>query len=246
MPINISTPSPGLPDHDLAVETWRAALAEGVGTFFLLAAVVGSGIAATRLSPGQTGLDLLENAIATGAVLGTLIMTFGPLSGAHFNPVVSLLKWIRRDLSGSRLVVYLIAQLTGAVFGTMAANLMFALPVVSLSTTSRATPHLWGGEIVATLGLLLVVVAMERHSVAVAGVAVGGYITGAYFFTSSTSFANPAVTLARSLTNSFAGIRPSSTPGFIGAQLLGLVVALLLLHLLTPRPLLASSKGHSS
>ncbi len=210
----------------------RAALAEGVGSFFLLATVVGSGIAATRLSPGARGLELLENALATGTVLATLIVTFAPLSGAHFNPVVSLLQWTRGRLDSQRLLPYVLAQILGGAAGTIVANLMFALPAVTVSTTSRSAGHLWLGELIATLGLLLVVVGTERHSIITGAAAVGGYITGAYFFTSSTSFANPAVTLARTLSNSFAGIAPRSVPGFVLAQGVGLLLALLLLRLL--------------
>ncbi|MBU6496191.1 MAG: aquaporin, partial [Acidobacteria bacterium] len=160
------------------------------------------------------------------------IVTFAPLSGAHFNPLVSLLQWMRGRLDGERVLPYILAQVLGGAIGTTVANLMFALPAVTLSTTSRSAGHLWLGELVATLGLLLVVAGTERHSVIAGAAAVGGYITGAYFFTSSTSFANPAVTLARTLSNSFAGIAPRSVPGFVLAQGVGLLLALLLLRLL--------------
>ncbi|NNN04085.1 MAG: aquaporin family protein [Acidimicrobiaceae bacterium] len=242
------TPPPDLDTSSTLAPTGRAALAEGVGSFFLLATVVGSGIAATRLSPGALGLELLENALATGAVLGTLILTFAPLSGAHFNPLVTILQWTRGRLERERIGPYLFAQFIGAALGTVTANLMFAHPAITFSTTSRFGGHLWLGELVATLGLLLVVVGTERHSTLAGALAVGGYITGAYFFTSSTSFANPAVTVARTLSRSFAGIAPGSVTGFVVAQGAGLLVALGLLRLLgdarlTPAHSPASTKG---
>ncbi|WP_433081915.1 aquaporin [Dactylosporangium sp. CA-052675] len=221
---------------------WRRLLAEFVGTGLLVAAVVGSGIMATRLSPGDAGLRLLENSIATAFALGALILMLGPVSGAHFNPVVSAADWFlgRRTgtgLNGRDLGAYIAAQTTGAIGGSALADLMFRLPAVDLSATSRTGGHLWLGEIVATAGLLLLVFALARSGrTAVAPAAVGAYIGAAYWFTSSTSFANPAVTIGRAFTDTFAGIAPASVPGFVAAQLAGLVVGVGLVAALYPAP----------
>jgi glycerol uptake facilitator-like aquaporin len=218
----------------------RRALAELLGTGLLVTAVVGSGIAAVRLSPGSVGLQLLENAVATAFALGVLILMFGPVSGAHFNPVVSIVDWIlgRREGTGLRpgeLVIYVGAQVAGAIAGAVLANLMFDLPAVSWSTTDRAAGHLWLGEVVATAGLAFLVFALARSGrTAAAPAAVGAYIGAAYWFTSSTSFANPAVTAGRAFTDTFAGIAPSSVPGFVVAQLVGAAVATGLLVVLYP------------
>ena len=204
----------------------RRAVAEFIGTAFLLIAVIGSGIAAQRLSPSDTGLELLENAIATGAALVAIILAVGSVSGAHLNPVVSCADAAFRGLRLHELAAYVAAQLAGAALGVIIANLMFALPAVSVSTHLRAGGGLWLGEGVATFGLLLVVFGIARSGrTAAAPFAVGAYITGAYFFTSSTSFANPAVTVARTLSDTFAGIAPSSVLPFVAAQLVGTVVA---------------------
>jgi arsenate reductase len=204
----------------------RKAVAEMLGTALLLIAVVGSGIAAQRLSPGDTGLELLENALATGAALVAIILAVGSVSGAHLNPVVSLLDAVFGGLGWRELPVYVTAQLTGAVGGTVLANLMFSLDPITLSTHARSGGGLALGEVVATFGLLLVVFGMVRSArLAAVPFAVGAYITGAYFFTSSTSFANPAVSVARMLSNTFAGISPGSVAAFIGAQLAGAVLA---------------------
>jgi len=204
----------------------RRVLAEFIGTALLLIAVVGSGIAAQSLSPGDTGLELLENALATGAALVAIILAVGSVSGAHFNPVVSCADALFRGLRLVELVAYVMAQVVGALVGVVIANLMFGLPAVSVSTHLRTSPNLWLGEVVATFGLLLVVFGVARGGRGTAApFAVGAYVTGAYFFTSSTSFANPAVTLARTLSDTFAGIAPSSVVPFVVAQLVGAAFA---------------------
>ena len=213
----------------------RRVLAEFVGTAFLLVAVVGSGIAAQRLSPDNSGLQLLENAIATGAALVAIILAVGSVSGAHLNPVVSCIDASLRGLRRVELAGYVIAQAAGAVVGVVVANLMFALPPVVVSTTARDGLGLLLGEVVATLGLCLVVFGISRAGRAhAAPFAVGAYITGAYFFTSSTSFANPAVTVARTLSDTFAGIAPASVAPFIGAQCVGAALAYMAIRALWP------------
>ncbi len=205
----------------------RRALAELLGTGLLVAVVVGSGIMAQRLSRGDMGLQLLENSLATVLGLSVLILIFAPVSGAHFNPVVTLAEYAlgRRTGTGPQprtVVAYLAAQIAGGVGGTVLANLMFALPPATVSAHDRSAAHLWLGEIVATAGLVVLVFSLTRTGRAHhAPAAVGAYIGAAYWFTSSTSFANPAVTIARAFTNTFAGIAPGSVPGFIAAQLLG-------------------------
>jgi len=223
--------SPVPVDRELA----RKAAAEGVGTALLVAIVVGSGIFASRLSPGDGGLQLLENSIATGAGLVALILAFGAVSGAHFNPVVTLADRVLGGLSTRELAVYLPAQITGACAGAVVANLMFDLPAVELSTHVRSSGGLWLGEVVATFGLVTVILGVVRSGrLSAAPFAVGGYIAAAYWFTSSTSFANPAVTIGRTLTDSFAGIEPSSAPAFIAAQLAGAGLAVALARFLHP------------
>jgi glycerol uptake facilitator-like aquaporin len=217
----------------------RRLTAEFLGTGLLVTAVVGSGIAAARLSPGDVGLQLLENALATAAALAVLILVLGPVSGAHFNPVVTLADWWRHRRESrwapATVGAYLVAQTTGAIGGSMLANVMFALPAVTWSHAHRAAPHLWLGEIVATAGLALVIFGLAHAERTVAAIAVGGYIGAAYWFTSSTSFANPAVTVGRAFTDTFAGIAPSSVPGYVVAQLLGGLIGLALLGVLYPR-----------
>ncbi|BFU42003.1 MIP/aquaporin family protein [Krasilnikovia sp. MM14-A1004] len=209
----------------------RRASAEFTGTALLTAAVVGSGIAATRLSPNDVGLQLLENAVATALALAALILTFGPVSGAHFNPVVSAVDWwcgrpARTGLSLRELAVYAAVQIGGAITGAVLADVMFGQPAVALSHTSRTGGNLWLAEIVATSGLVLLVFALARSGrTNAAPAAVGAYIGAAYWFTSSTSFANPAVTIGRAFTDTFAGIAPASVPGFVVAQMVGAVVA---------------------
>ncbi len=214
----------------------RRAAAEFVGTALLLVAVVGSGIAAQRYSPGDRGLELLENALATGAALVAIILAVGPVSGAHLNPVITLVDAVGGGLRWRSVPAYLAAQFAGGVVGVMLANAMFSLPAVSLSTHPRNGGGQWLAEAVATFGLVLVVfgIARSRHTQA-AAVAVGAYITAAYFFTSSTSFANPAVALARMLSNTFAGIAPASVAMFMVFEVLGGAAAALAVWLLYAR-----------
>lgn len=212
----------------------KRVVAEALGTFFLLAAVVGSGIMAERLAGGNAGLALLANAAATGAALVALIMSFAPVSGAHFNPVVSLSFALRRDLGWREVPFYLLAQLAGGIGGVIAANLMFGLPAVVLSNHSRTGLSQWFSEFIATLGLLSVILAASRSTITVVAITVGAYITAAYWFTASTSFANPAVTVARCLSDTFAGIRPTDVLGFVLAQLAGGIAATVLFGWLMP------------
>ena len=213
----------------------RKATAEAIGSAFLVAIVVGSGIYAQRLSPHDVGLQLLENSTATGAGLVALILAFGPVSGAHFNPVVTLADRLLGGISAAAAAVYVVAQIVGACAGAIVANLMFDLDAVNLSTHTRSSGGLWIGEFVATIGLLLVIFGIVRSGrSAVAPFAVGGYIAAAYWFTSSTSFANPAVTIARMLSNTFAGIRPSSVPAFVAVQIVAALCAVLLVKFLHP------------
>ena len=214
---------------------WRRLLAEFLGSAFLAAVVIGSGIAAQRLSPGNTGLELLENAAATAAGLFAIILMFGPVSGGHFNPVVSFVDAFFGGLSWRDATAYLPAQVAGCIAGAVAANLMFALPAVTISAKHRASPAHFLSEIIATLGLLLVIFALVRSGRArSAPAAVGAYIGAAYFFTSSTSFANPAITIGRMFSNTFAGIAPSSVLPFIAAQILGGIVAVGVIKALYP------------
>ncbi|MFE8885873.1 aquaporin [Pseudarthrobacter enclensis] len=214
----------------------RRALAEFVGTAFLLMAVVGSGVMASRLSPDDAGLQLLQNSLATGAALVALIVALQPVS-ASFNPVVTLAERAL-GMIGTRTAAALIgAQVLGGLAGTVAANLMFGLDAVTVSTRERTGPGLWLGEAIATAGLLVVIFGTLRSGKAGrVALAVGGYITAAYWFTSSTSFANPAVTIARTVTDTFAGIAPASVPPFILAQLLGGAAGYVLVRLLYPLP----------
>ena len=215
------------------VALWRRLLAELLGSAFLAAAVVGSGIAASRLSPGAPGLELLENAVATGAALVAIILMVAPVSGAHLNPVVSFADAALGGISWRDAVAYLPAQVVGCMLGAVLADVMFSLPAVAFSTTRRVTgPHLLS-EGVATAGLLVGVFALARSGrSSVAPAAVGAYITAAYFFCSSTSFANPAITVGRMLSDTFAGIAPASVPPFIAAQVVGAVVAVVVVRLL--------------
>jgi arsenate reductase len=216
-------------------QIWRRLLAEFLGSAFLAAVVVGSGIAAQQLSPGDTGLQLLENAAATAAGLFAIILMFGPVSGGHFNPVVSCTDAAFGGLSWRDASLYLPAQVAGCVCGAIAANIMFSKAAIEVSTQHRASPPHFLSEVVATLGLLLVIFALARSGRSrSAPAAVGAYIGAAYFFTSSTSFANPAITVGRTFSNTFAGIAPSSTPSFIAAQMVGAVVALAVIAVLYP------------
>ena len=215
----------------------RRLAAEALGTAFLIIAVIGSGIAASRLSPDAIGLQLLENAAATAGALVGLILMFGAVSGAHFNPVVTLTDRMLGTTTTRETLLYVVAQVIGGCIGAVVANLMFELPAVELSTTDRSSPALWLSEIVATVGLLLVIQGCVRTGRAAAvPFAVAAWIGGAYWFTSSTSFANPAVTIARTLSDTFAGIAPSSAPMFIVMQLIGAVIAFGLVRLFYPHP----------
>jgi glycerol uptake facilitator-like aquaporin len=212
----------------------RRLAAEFLGTLLLVATVVGFGIMAERLAGGSVALALLANTIATGAALVALILTFGPISGAHFNPVVSIADAIERGLSWPDAISYIIAQCLGGIGGTLLAHVMFSLPSLSLSQHIRSGPAQFVSEFTATFGLLSVVWGCSRSSSNAVPFAVGCYITAAYWFTSSTSFANPAVTIARSLSDSFAGIRPRDVPLFLIAQFAGGVTATLLFRWLIP------------
>jgi glycerol uptake facilitator-like aquaporin len=209
-------------------------VAEFLGTAFLVAAVVGSGIMAERLSAGNLALALLANTLATGAALVALILTFGPISGAHLNPVVSLADAMEGGLAWSETLPYLAAQIFGGVCGTLAAHAMFGLPPVSLSRHIRGGPAQFLSELIATFGLLSVIWGCSRSRSSVAPFAVGSYITAAYWFTSSTSFANPAVSIARCLSDTFAGIRPGDVPLFVVAQFAGGIAATILFRWLRP------------
>ena len=206
----------------------QRAVAECLGTALLLAAVVGSGIMAAKLAGGNAALALLCNTIATGAILTVLILTLGPVSGAHFNPAVSLAAALRGDMTARSTALYLAAQLSGAIAGVWAAHLMFELPVVQISLTARTGFGQWLAEAIATFGLLLTILGCSARSPAAIPYAVGLYITSAYWFTASTSFANPAVTIARSLSDTFAGIAPAGVAAFIAAQLVGMLAAVAL------------------
>lgn len=198
----------------------RRLAAEGIGTAFLLAIVVGSGIMADRLAGGNVALALLANSIATGAGLTALILAFGPISGAHFNPAVTLADASQKGLPWFDAMGYIAAQITGAFAGVIAAHLMFELPVLTLASKVRTGPGQWWSEFVATFGLLAIIWGTVRYRAGAVAYAVGAYIAAAYWFTASTSFANPAVTLARTVTDTFTGIRPTDATGFILAQLL--------------------------
>ncbi|HCG01032.1 MAG TPA: aquaporin family protein [Chloroflexi bacterium] len=215
----------------------RRLLAEFVGTAILLAAIIGSGIAAQRLSPNDVGLELLENALATSAALVAIILAFGPVSGAHFNPVITLADRLVGGMTTAPAVGYVLVQLAGAALGAVVANLMFSLPAAEVSTKVRSGAGLWLAESVATFGLVLVVLALVRSGRAtLAAPAVGVYIGAAYWFTASTSFANPAVTVARTLSDTFAGIAPGSVVPFILAQLVGAGIAVAAARFLYPLP----------
>jgi glycerol uptake facilitator-like aquaporin len=211
----------------------RRLAAEFLGSAFLAALVIGSGIAAQRLSPGDAGLELLQNAAATAAGLYAIILMFGPVSGGHFNPVVSLADAALGGLSWRDAATYLPAQVAGCTAGAVIANLMFSLPAVSVSSRHRASPAHFLSEIIATLGLILVIFALARTGRSQsAPAAVGAYIGAAYFFTSSASFANPAITVGRMLSDTFAGIAPASVPSFVAAQIAGGILAVAVVRVL--------------
>jgi glycerol uptake facilitator-like aquaporin len=234
--------SPRAAPHDASLEPPLGAFdlprrlaAEALGTALLLAVVIGSGIMGERLAGGNVAIALLGNTLATGAALVVLITVFGPISGAHFNPAVTLVFALRRELSARRALAYLLAQLAGAVLGVFAAHAMFAEPILQVSTKLRDGPAQAFSEAVATFGLVVTILGALRFRPDFTPAAVGLYITAAYWFTASTSFANPAVTLARSLSNTFAGIAPSSAPMFIAAQVAGALAASIVMAWLLKR-----------
>lgn len=216
----------------------RRICAEFLGTAFLVAAVIGSGIMAERLAGGNVALALLANTIATGAALVALILAFGPISGAHFNPVVSLAEALERQVGWGEALAYMGAQVCGGIAGALAAHAMFRLPLIALSLHERSGPSQFLSEFIATFGLLAVILGCTRARSSATAFAVGSYITAAYWFTASTSFANPAVTIARALSDTFAGIRPADVPLFVAAQIAGGISATLLFGWLVP-----SSRG---
>ena len=203
----------------------RAMLAEALGSFLLFATVIGSGVMGERLSGGNVAVALLGNTLATGAMLYVLITMLGAISGAHFNPAVTLVMRLRGDIGTPAALGHVIAQLVGGVLGVWTAHLMFDLPILEFSTHSRTGLGQWAGEGVATFGLLLTIIGTVRMAPERVPASVALYITAAYWFTSSTSFANPAITIARSLSNTFAGIAPADVPGFIAAQIAGALLA---------------------
>ena len=206
----------------------RRLAAEALGSFFLFATVIGSGIMAEALAGGNVAIALLGNSLATGAMLFVLIAMLGPVTGAHFNPAVTLVIAARRDLAARDVLPYILAQLAGGLFGAWAAHLMFDLPILQLSLKARTGPGQWTGEAVATFGLILTILGTARHRPAAVPASVALYLGAAYWFTSSTSFANPAIPVGRSLSDSFAGIAPRDVPPFILAQLIGAGAAALL------------------
>jgi glycerol uptake facilitator-like aquaporin len=214
----------------------QRAFAEWLGTAFLLTAVVGSGIMAQRLSGGSVALALLCNTIATGAILVVLILTFGPVSGAHFNPAVTLAFTLRGEAAWADGAVYIVAQILGGIVGVWIAHLMFELPIWQFSLTQRSGIGQWLAEAVATFGLLMTIFGVAARTPSAIPYAVGLYITSAYWFTASTSFANPAVTIARSLSDTFAGIAPSGVAAFIAAQFAGAALAIPLARWLWSKP----------
>ncbi len=210
---------------EAAADLPRRLVAEGLGTAFLLAIVVGSGIMGDRLSGGNVAIALLANALATGAGLAVLILIFGPLSGAHFNPAVTLAFLLRREISVADSVAYVAVQVLAAALGVMVAHVMFAEPVIQASTTLRSGGAQWTAEVVATFGLVATILGCLRARPEAVPYAVGLYITAAYWYTASTSFANPAVTIGRTLTDTFSGIAPGDAPAFILAQIVGAALA---------------------
>jgi glycerol uptake facilitator-like aquaporin len=233
-PIDL-TAAPETGTGRLGLDLTRRLVAEAFGTGMLIVAVIGSGIMASRLSTGDLGLQLLENAAATAAALIGLILMFGAVSGAHLNPVVTLLDRFLGTTTTRDTGLYVVAQVVGGCLGAVLVNVMFELPAIELSTTDRSSPALWLSEVVATVTLLLLIQGCVRTGRAdVLPFAVGAWIGGAYWFTSSTSFANPAVTVARTLSDTFAGIAPASAPLFIASQLVGLAAAYGLVRLFYP------------
>jgi len=225
----------------------RRLAAEAIGTAGLLAVVIGSGIMGESLAGGNVAIALLGNTIATGAILVVLILAFGPLSGAHFNPAVTLAFLMRREIAPGEAMLYVLAQIAGGLIGALVAHAMFELPLVQISETARSGPAQWFAEWVATLGLVATILATLRFRPEAVAYAVGLFITAGYWFTASTSFANPAVTIARSFTNTFSGIAPGHAPGFIVAQLVGAATATLVFAwLLSPSPVQESVATESA
>lgn len=214
----------------------RQLAAEAIGSFFLFAAVIGSGVMAESLAGGNVALALLANTVATGAILYVLIAMLGPISGAHFNPAVTLAFAVRRTIAPRVAALYAAVQIVGGVLGAWAVHLMFDLPIVQFSTKARAGIGQWSGEFVATFGLVLVILVLLKQRASAIPAAVALYITSAYWFTSSTSFANPAITLVRSLSNTFAGIAPADVPLFVAAQVAGALCAAVLARWLLAEP----------
>ena len=207
----------------------RRLFSEWLGTFFLVAAVIGSGIMAERLADGNLALALLGNTLATGSILVVIILVFGPISGAHFNPAVSLTFLLRKEISSKTALLYILAQVLGGISGTLVAHIMFELPLIEASSTGRAGISQWVAEFVSTFGLITTILGCLKTRAEAIPYAVGLYITAGYWFTSSTSFANPAVTIARTMTNTFSGIAPADAPAFILVQLFAASVAVLIL-----------------
>ena len=207
----------------------RRLFSEWLGTFFLVAAVIGSGIMAERLADGNLALALLGNTLATGSILVVIILVFGPISGAHFNPAVSLAFLLRKEISSKTALLYILAQVLGGISGTLVAHIMFELPLIEASSTGRAGISQWVAEFVSTFGLITTILGCLKTRAEAIPYAVGLYITAGYWFTSSTSFANPAVTIARTMTNTFSGISPADAPAFILVQLFAASVAVLIL-----------------
>lgn len=219
------------PEHSLP----QKLSAEAIGSFFLFVGVIGSGIMAESLAGADVALALLANTIATGAILFVLIAMLGPISGAHFNPAVTLAFLMRREIGFAHAGAFVLAQLAGGITGTFAAHLMFELPIIQISTKARSGVGQWTGEFVATFGLVLTILLLLRHRPTAIPAGVALYITSAYWFTSSTSFANPAITIARSMSDTFAGIAPIDAPVFIVMQCLGAIVAVAVAHALRSR-----------
>ncbi|MEM6904106.1 MAG: MIP/aquaporin family protein [Pseudomonadota bacterium] len=233
----------------MTTDTTRALTAEAIGTAFLLMTVVGSGIMAARLADGNVAIALLGNTIPTGAILVVLITLFGPISGAHFNPAVTLAFWLRRQISPGLAIGYMLIQLVSGVLGTLTAHAMFEHPILVLGVTERTGLGQWLAELIASFGLVLTILVALRHAATAVPWLVGLYITAAYWFTASTSFANPAVTIARLFTDTFSGIRPIDAPAFIIAQIIGAVAAVLIASWLAsapaPAPALEAEKSQN-
>ncbi|HVE39826.1 MAG TPA: MIP/aquaporin family protein [Planctomycetota bacterium] len=235
-PAEAAPPERARPSVPAPISAARRALSEGLGTAFLVASVVGSGIMGERLAGGNLALALLANSLASGAALMALILAFGPVSGAHFNPLVTLAMAFKKQLHWKNVPAYLLAQAVGGLVGVGLTHVMFELPVVMTSRHSRTGGPQWVSEAIATFGLLSVILGCAKARPAASAYAVGGYITAAYWFTSSTSFANPVMTLSRAFTDTFSGIRPQDVPGFIASQAVGAFLAIALFAWLWPLP----------